>query len=628
MPERVEEKRRLNKNDLATLGDYINAEFQRRQAKRKDLEALWGEIDRQVAMTPVARDIRSGTAKDWYPDTELPLQFNALEVIGADTRRLKFPRGTEWFSVSADVNDAYAKRWQTQREKSALLTGGGFTDAPDVELPGGLSAKGLAQQIDLDQETANVLSKVTMDHYHRQYDFRTQMDLFDAEMIKYGTGVVRVRPVKTSKFTMDFRGNKNDGMEGPAVIPCSIRDTYLEINPTGAHEGVMIAPLTLRASWQRLDSLLLAAKRGGKERGWMPKQINDMIPESANRMVRLIEGEGDFVIPKSSGSIYLPNFLITIAVGQGLVRVIRMRENPVPFRSYVVGNYMRDKVDSPYGASPLMKGQPLQEAGTAIMNDLLAASRFASQPAATYDRHDPNFAATGGPELFPGAMIPADSPNAVETLDIGNMAEASGALAMMLKLYEDVTGANDARRGAPVKSHTTTGGVELEASRGIARTDDFVTAVEQGPLTTILYMEWEIIKSVMKSKQAISVNAGGIEGWVNLTAADLPDNIIFNVHGSAGVLNERERAGNFLSASQFVIQMAAQAAQMGKPFEVSFEEIAEEAYKLGGIQNASRFIGGTQGGAGQPEAGPGVPGDVDGAAEDIIAQLQPEAAFG
>ena len=94
------------------------------------------------------------------------------------------------------------------------------------------------------------------------------------------------------------------------------------------------------------------------------------------------------------------------------------------------------------------------------------------------------------------------------------------------------------------------------------------------------------------------------------------------------MLNERERAGNFLSASQFVIQMAAQAAQMGKPFEVSFEEIAEEAYKLGGIQNASRFIGGTQGGAGQPEAGPGVPGDVDGAAEDIIAQLQPEAAFG
>lgn len=375
MSEQVAENPKLNKNDLVSLGDYIKAEFERRKVKRHDLEMTWAEIDRQIAMIPVARRVDTGNAEDWYPDIELPLQFNAMEVIGADTRRLKFPRGTSWFSVSADISDQYTKRWQKRRDGSPLLSGGGFSFEEDSEF------KQLAQQVDLDQETGNVLTKATMDHYHRMYDFRTQMDLFDAEMIKYGTGVVRVRPVKTSSFSMDFRGKRTEGMVGPAVIPCDIKRTYLDITPNSVmHEGVMIAPLTLREGTMSLDGLILAARKGGKERGWMSKQIKELIPEGEIRGIQIIEGEGDFVVPRSRGSIYLPNFLVTIAVMQGRVRVVRMRENPLPFRSYVVGHYMRDRVDTPYGASPLMKGQPVQEAASAIMNDLLAASRFGSRP--------------------------------------------------------------------------------------------------------------------------------------------------------------------------------------------------------------------------------------------------------
>jgi hypothetical protein len=549
------------------------------------------------------------------------MPFNSLEVIGADTRRLKFPRGTEWFSVLPEISDKYIKRWEEQRENKPLLSGAGFSFEEDSEF------KRLAQQVDLDQETANTIVKASMDHYHRLYDFRSQMDLFDAEMIKYGTGVVRVRPLRTTRSFMDFRGNKLDGIEGPAVIPCSIKNTYLDDTPPAVlHEGMMIAPLVLRSSMQRLDSLLLAAKMGGKDRGWIAKEIVNLKPLNRGRLVNVVEGEGDFVIPKSRGSIYLPNFLITIAIGQGDVSVVRMRENPTPFRSYVPGHYMRDDPTSPYGVSPLMKGQPIQEAATEVFNDLLAAARLNADPVIVYDRFDQNFAADGGPEIYPGAKIPSDSPNSVEDLKIGDVAALTNAYLALKQQYEDLTGVNDARRGAPVKSHTTTGGIELEASRGIARTDDFVTAVEQGPLRTILYMEYEIIKQVMRKSQPISVGAGGIEGWVNLTAKDLPDNVVFHVHGSAGVLNERERATNFLNASNFVVQLAANAQALGKQLDVNLEEIASEAYKLSGIQNAARFIGTGQTDVAAPAGGPGLPGadGADAAVEDILAAVAPQ----
>lgn len=606
----------LNKNDLRSISEYLQGEAEDRKGRRNDLERHWTEIDRQVAMEPMAREVRSGEKKDWYPDLELPLQFNALEVIAADARRLKFPRGTDWFSCAAEISDKYLERWQNNRDKRPLLAGGGFSNLPDSP------EKRLAQQIDLDQETANLMCKVVMDHYHRQYDFRTQMDLFDTEMIKYGTGVVRVRPVKTSKFSLDFRGGKSDGAMGPAVIPCSIWNTYLDDSSNAVmHEGVAIAPLTLRTGRQRLDSLLLAAKKGGKERGWLPAQLNNLKPIDRARNVDIIEGEGDFVIPRTRGSIYLPNFLITIAVGQGDSRVIRMRENPTPFRSYVSGTYMRDDLKSPYGSSPLMKGQPIQEAATEVFNDLLAAARLNADPVVVYDRFDQNFAGGGGPDIFPGSLIAADSPNAVEDLKIGNLGDLTNAYLALLKEYEDLTGVNDARRGAPVKSHTTTGGVELEASRGISRTDDFVEGVEQGPLRTILYMEWEIIKSIMKTPQPISVASGGIEGWVQLAASDLPDNMVFHVHGSSGALNERERAANFAQASQFILQMAPLAQQLGQPIPLNFIEIATEAYTRAGVQNASRFIGDTTNNSGQPAPAAAVPSPDEGAAEDFIASL-------
>jgi hypothetical protein len=248
-----------------------------------------------------------------------------------------------------------------------------------------------------------------------------------------------------------------------------------------------------------------------------------------------------------------------------------------------------------------------------VFNNLMATAAFNGKPVIVFDRHDMEMAGGGGPELYPGAMFGADSPNAVEVLKIGDIAELLNVYLALLKQYEDLTGANDPRRGAAIKSHTTAGGAQLEAARGIARTDDFVTSIEQGPLTSMLYMEYEIIKDVMKSPQPVSVGAGGIEGWVNVTAADLADNAVFLVNGSAGAIDEREQGEKFLAASNFALSVVSQAAQLGVQVPVKFQEMIVEGYKIAGIQNATRFIGEPESVSGDAAAGPQIPGANGGA---------------
>ena len=258
-----------------------------------------------------------------------------------------------------------------------------------------------------------------------------------------------------------------------------------------------------------------------------------------------------------------------------------------------------------------------------VFNSLMATAAFNGRPVTVYDRHDVEMAGGGGPELYPGAMFGADSPNAVEVLKIGDIAGLLNVYLALVKQYEDLTGANDPRRGAPIKSHTTAGGAELEAARGIVRTDDFVTSIEQGPLTSMLYMEYEIIKDVMKSPQPVSVGAGGIEGWVNVASADLPDNAIFAVQGSAGAISEREQGEKFLAASNFALQVAVQAAQLGQPVLLKFQEMIVEGYKIAGIQNATRFVGSPEAVSGGAPSGPQIPGSNGGVPAGGAAPVAP-----
>lgn len=595
MADKDDSNKAFTANEWKAIAEWIcNEKHRRAEApRRKELVNIWNEIDRQVAMKPLARIIEqgSGTNSDWLPDTELPLQHTALEVNCADARRLKFPRGQEWFSVSANMSDEYMQRFEKNREKFPMIGG--------EPVP-----------MKLDQETANTLVKVVVDHYHRLYDLRAMVDLFDVECVKYGTGVMRVKEVRMDKFFNDFRGTIVQDVRGPAIVPCSIRNVYLDDTPFAVmHEGITMSPGHIRCTYKHYKDVQNAIMKGGKERGWRVSVVKLLEPEKGkdekDNQLEVIEFEGDLVVPHPNRKdpIFLPSCCVTVAAGRNQRQVIRFQPNSYPFSSYIVGYWMRDDLNSPYGTGPLMKGQPLHEAAVECLNMTMTGGALAARPPCWYDRHDPQLTGAGGPRIFPGAVSPTDSPDAVEFMPSPDVAKLMAVYQGLLKQYEDLTGVNDPRRGGGMRSHTTATASEAEQARSIARVEDFVTGQEQGAMTTLLYREYEIIKRVLTKATDIQVDAGGIEGWVKVRASDLADDVAFRVNGSMGVLDEKQKFENFMQGTNASLQLIGLALQLGIQVPIDFNAMIMETYKRAGVNNAGTFIGATASGTTSLPAG-------------------------
>ncbi len=610
-----------SKAEWDEVASYIKAEKEDRATRRQlaGLTEIWGEIDRQLHMQPLpkpypVRPMAREEQNSWYPELETPLQFNTLEVIAADTRRLLFPRNTDWYRPTSNMDEEFLARFNERRNVRPLV------EASIVPEQG-------------DQETIDTLVKVALDHYHKLYDFRGKMDLLLAEAIKYGTMVGRVREVQHARFTHDYRGVGDRSIIGPAIIPCSIKQTYLDDRDSQmAHEGVMMGPSVIRESWQFLPDMLKAAEAGGKDKGWLLENVRKLEAKTGEDkrrgQVEKLEYEGDLIVPRrgASGYLFMPNVQVTVAVGTS-TEVVRFQTNPYPFRSYVVGHYMRDDISTPYGSSPLMKGQPVAEACAQALNDLMAIGALNAMPPVSYSRFDTVLQGMGGPPLYPGARWGASDAAAVQVHQIGNPMPLLQTYMALIKQYEDVTGVNDPRRGAQTKSHTTATAIDIESTKGLSRTDDFAIGLQKGPITTMLYMEYEIIKRVMKKPTPISVNMAGIEGWVTINRDDLPDEVEFTVSGAVGVLEEKERHQNFLAAVQTAVQLQQAGMAVGMPVQIDYQAMIIEEFKRAGVPNAAKFItaptglpGGAAGGAALPGIAAGVPPAVS---PQVQARQQP-----
>jgi len=380
----------------------------------------------------------------------------------------------------------------------------------------------------------------------------------------------------------------------------SIKHLYLDDTPQAVMmEGVSIQPSHIREFWQSRNDIILAGKSGGE--GWITSQINRI--EETGEPIHILEFEGDLVIPRSRENLFLPNTVLTVAVSAGGPFAIRYRENKDGFRSYVTGMYEQEDMDSPYGTSPLMKGQPIQELASMMANRLAAVVALSAQPPGFYDPTDTAMERKGGPVIEPNSMQPSDDPQtSIQFLDDWNISDISAALSLLLGLYEDLTGVTAPRRGAQTKSHTTAFAVDVENTRGLVRTDDYVEAEEKGPLTSILQREYAIIKKVM-TVTPVFIGTAGIEGFVTISKEDLPETVEFEVIGSAGPTTERERQQLRDAAIDRFIQIGSISAQSGGPAP-NFGEIMKEALS-GQFANVDRFITSAKG---QPNAAPSVGG--------------------
>lgn len=608
-------EKKIRKADFDKTAAWIYEEFKRRKEapRRMDLDACWDDIDRQVALKAKAagsRDSSSGQSKSddrraWMSSIELPLQANALEVLTDDTLRLVFPKNTDWYSAHAVMVD---KEVQKIVENFSVA---GVDDEAVQEITRMLGK--------MDQESLDLLVHAVMDYSHKQYDYTTVWKTMFAEGLKYGTYVGRWVIAKRDVMTQQYRGVSKG--KWPFLVPCSIRNIFLDDSLQATlKEGEEIGPSTIQMKYQNLNDLKMAARAGGSENGWVLANVEELSPASAQGVrkdhVQLLEFEGDLLIPRSRDSIFVPNVVITVAVGNA-VKLVRYRENPFPFRSYLSSVYQRDDADSPYGTSPLIKGRPLQEAATESMNRLMDVACLQAEPPTEWDRNDNGLVGAGGPILTPGASYGVErvgnGVNPLKVGDLGGMTTLYGALA---KNYEDSTGVNDPRRGGDLKSHTTALATDINASRSVLRTEEYVSQNERGPVLTSLYQEYWLIRDCLKSREVtVHLNARGVQGHVTINGNALPERVDFTVQGSLGALTKRERAQNFMQFTALVGNLYPLLQQEGSAPRA--REIIMTAAAEFGIFNAEKYI--TDAGTGQGAALPGIPG-ASGAALADLAQ--------
>ena len=593
-------KRRLNKNDWSALAQRIVEDKNRRQRERADDEEKWEQIDRQVAMEKPKW--AKGTP-DWFPNTPLPLQAETLELLSADARRMMFPPERSFFEAKASFTEDDAKR----------LNFDGIL-AATAGLPINAAIKQRGPEI-----LASAIVKGFLENIHTKYDLRHQWDLLNAEAFKYGTFVARLKTVSRETFTNEFRGVMRGEDRFPALGASSIKNTYLDDSPSRAlHEGMAIQPSIIRCYTMHVDDLAIAARGPtdptNENGGWMPATLKN-IEAKDNDHVDIIEEEGDITVPRSSGpSMFLPNRVVTAVMGQGEPAIVRFREWPFPFRSYIIGYYQSDAVSDVYGTSPLMKGAPIYTAAVHALNQMTAAGMLSVGPPMSYSPDDPYLA--NGPNIEPWAQWKASTtPTPMTT---GRVAELRQVYFDLLSQYSDVTGITAPRLGQQTKSHQTAFAIDSEQTRGVTRTVDYVRSVLMGPMTTFLHMELEMARKM--GKQTIFLP--GYDGYIEISGSQLPKHVTFQVNGAGQPAEEREREQNLLQTIQSLVALEELVAQRGGT-PLDLDAIRRRVAERGGL-NLDEFLAGAPGGV--PGATPGaaaVPGAAPLATADPTSNVVP-----
>ena len=564
------EDKKLSDDQFKKIAEYISDEYTTRKRKRGDKEKKWKEIDRQLEMEPACRHKRDSQGrldknKSWMPEIELPLQAETLEILTSDARRMTFPDTGSWFTANAKVSKEYLE----SMEMETLISG--ETDQPSI----------------IKQDNIDKIVIGAIETWHRQYDFRGNIDLINAESFKYGDGVGRLRNVKKSMFIDTASGIADMDKKFPVFFPRSIKNTYLDDSEHSLqNEGYMIGPSVIFEQTIKLSGLKVAASNGDnnpmdENGGWMSKRLEGLEPDK-NDQVKFFEYEGDLIVPDSGAdTMYLPKVIITVlrdSSKNGGNRIVRLRFKKSSLNSYIVFPYHREHIDQRYASSPLMKGRPLQMAAVESITQYLMVAALHAQPPMKYDPDDEYYAGSA-PSLFPGCRIP--STGGLDLLKVGEPQAMMNAYLALVSQYHGASSVQPSRLGEQTKSHTTARSKDLEIARGTVRTVDYVKSSLEGPLTKLLYMEWEMGLREWNNEDIYLPQPYG--GYVSISKEMLPEVVTFFAHGAGGPLEEQEKVTSRLQALQVALQIdkikaeyQAQGIQSSIDLDAAIEQVLRE----------------------------------------------------
>lgn len=588
---KVSDLPKFGQEDFNHIAEWVVDTLRSRERKRKHIESMWSEVDRQLRMEPSVRYKENVEGRDnnnnWMPEMELPNQAQALEVICADVRRMTFPDSGAFYRVhgrmTQELIEAYENYDFMQDDQVKFVRE--VTGSPAI-----------------DQGDINAVTQSFMDHIHTVNDFESSFDQITAQAVTYGNGVGRVKMANKTKFTRTEFGVAKEKFKIPFLVPRDIRNVYLDDNVNNVlHEGQYLGPCTIQKSYHAYEDLVMSANKGSKDvneedGGWMPSQLKGMQP-GEGKLIEVIEVEGDIIVPnRGDGSMVLHNSIITVAVGakdkqsegrdKNLVRCIRYRRRQTELDSYVEFPYHVEDLKSPYATSPLMKGMPIQQAASEAMNRVLMAMALDTQPPVRYDRDDAQFAADGGPQLYPGSQMA--SIGDIQILDVGNPQSMLLAYQEFKSQHDDMTGVNAPRLGAQTLSHTTAYSKQQELSRGQIRTVDFVKTSLKGGLHKWLTLCYDMGRKALGENE-LQVFMNETKSFIDISSEVLPDVVHFEVNGAATPSENTAKVQSMLQSLQLAMQIDQLKVQMGMGEPLDYGEIQKEILKQGGVEDVERF---------------------------------------
>lgn len=604
-------KRRFNAADWKHIAELVKDEWSSRKNRRKDRERHWEEIDRQLRMEP---DIsfkklpngRMDVNKMWMAEMELPLQAQALEVLKADSRRLRFPDSGLGFRAHAEVTDEYLRNVDFQ----SLVLG------DELEVPSQIT-----------QDNADKLVEGFAAHHMRQYDFETRADHVDAEAFKYGMGVARARMETKNIYIHESRGVRKERQKIPVFVPVSIKKTYLDDAPPSMHSAQMLGQAHIIEDNMRLEDLILAANKGSTEPenpdgGWMPSNLKGIEPDDNGR-VTVLEMEGDIVIPrKTTRSVVIPGGIVTVIQGSEDSTshgVVRFRFRKESFSSYILFPYNHEHLDSPYSTSPLEKGRPVQMMATDALNRLMDSAMLKNAPPVGYDRNDQFFASEGGPGIHPYAKWGTTDPVNVYNEIGGEPGALSQVLSLAINLYAELTGILPARLGAQTVSHTTAFAKDAELQRGAVRTVNYVRQTSQGAMTRWLDMAYKMGRDSLSGSEKVGFYIDSYGGYVEIGKSALPERTIFEWFGAGGPAEDQAKSQARLASLQLALQMDQLAQASGAQPTVDIPAAIREVLREGRWSDVDVI---TQSAAANATGSPELPGLDPGLAGVASTALQ------
>jgi len=559
--------RQIDVADLPLIAEQIVNEYTERKKRREDLEKLWKEVDRQLRMEPELSHKKGpgnkvDSAKKWLPETELPLQSQTLEMLTADCRRLEFPRGREWFMARAALTADYLENFD--KTETPIVHEKGRFDGP------------------INQDNADRLAQGALMHYHRQYDFKSHMDLINAEALSYSFGVGRFREVNKRIMGHELKGVEKN-MKVPMLIPRSAKNVYLDDSMHAImHEGEVVGPNIIQQKNVKLADLKAAAT---SDDSYIPAQLERLVTDKSGE-ISVVELEGDLVYENSKETIVVRDVVLTAATGKAGKNPVfgLIRYQPGDGSTYVIFNYHMENTKQRTGTSPLIKGSPINRVAAQTMNRLLESGALKIAPPIGYSKDEPGFAASGGPVVHPYAQWETTDDVKVYDKIGGDPSTFFAIFSGLTQLYADVTGVNPPRLGAQTKSHTTAFAKDVELSQGAVRTVDFVSDSLEGPLTRFLEMEYRFALKHWK-KQVVYIPAW--QEFVELRKGHLPDIAIFNALGDATTIEDLQSQQKKLNAIQLALQVDSIAVQLGKEPKLDHGKIIEDILRSGGVQDLS-----------------------------------------